>query len=157
MSAHQLPGAARRARTTSTPRCGEEVVGVPGHRRERMPSAVSDDTRWFDRFAEATSRAVSRSLFFGFAAAMVIVWLPSYLLFGDFNTWQLAINTPTTIGTWLLVALLQNATRRGDQATQHKLNAVAAALAELMRDQPDLDEARRELRAAVGLEERESA
>lgn len=134
----------------------------------RMPSTVSDDTSRFDRFAEATSKVVSRSVFFGFAAAMVVVWLPSYVLFGDFDTWQLAINTPTTIGTWLLVALLQNAQRRGDQATQHKLNAVAAALAELMREATDPDEpdehttarvarARQELRAAVGLEERESA
>jgi low affinity Fe/Cu permease len=98
---------------------------------------------------------------------VILVWIPSYLLFRDFDTWQLAVNTPTTIGTWLLVALLQNAQRRADQATQHKLNAIAAALAELMRERADPNEpdarttarmaaARRELRAAVGLEERES-
>lgn len=131
----------------------------------RMPSSVSSETTWFDRFAETTSRLVSRSLFFGFAAALVVVWLPSYLLFGDFDTWQLAINTPTTIGTWLLVALLQNAQRRADGATQHKLNAIARGLLEVMRerDGPEPAErdrmayARRELRAAIGVEERESA
>lgn len=134
----------------------------------RMPSSVDERTSWFDRFAEATSKITARSTFFVFAAALIVVWLPSYLFFRDFDTWQLAINTPTTIGTWLLVALLQNAQRRADQATQHKLNAIAAGLAELMRERSDPSEpdtrtaarmaaARRELRAAVGLEERESA
>jgi low affinity Fe/Cu permease len=133
-----------------------------------MPSDVDDAVGWFDRFAERASHVVSRAWFFSACVVLVLVWVPSYFLFGTVDTWQLVINTATTIVTFLLVALLQNAQRRGDQATQHKLNAIAAGLAELMRErsnpaEPDVDtearmvRAREELVAAVGLEERESA
>jgi hypothetical protein len=61
-----------------------------------------------------------------------------------------------------MVALLQNSQTRTDMATQHKLNAIADALADLMdhlseqHDNPDLQQDIKELRMAVGLEERES-
>lgn len=131
--------------------------------RRLMPSQVNGGAGRFDRFAEAASQVVSRAWFFAACVLMVVAWAPSYFVFGQVDTWQLVINTATTIVTFLLVALLQNAQRRGDQATQHKLNAIAAALAESMREQdPDepagrLAAARRELIAAVGLEEREQA
>jgi hypothetical protein len=71
------------------------------------------------------------------------------------------INTATTIITFLLVALLQNTQMRSNDAIQHKLNAIADGLADLMaagaKSSPDLDEDLKELRAAVGLEQRESA
>ena len=75
--------------------------------------------------------------------------------------YQLEINTTTTIVTFLLVAVLQNSQTRNDQATQHKLNAIADALADLMANMADVhdrDPLRndiRELRAAVGLESKE--
>ena len=77
------------------------------------------------------------------------------------QTYQLQINTLTTIVTFLLVALLQNTQTRADAAVQHKLNAIADALADFMSnaaESADSDELRqdlKELRAAVGLEERE--
>lgn len=58
--------------------------------------------------------------------------MPSFLLLPDVDTWQLIINTITTIVTFLLVALLQNTQKRADEAVQHKLNAVADGLADLM-------------------------
>lgn len=58
--------------------------------------------------------------------------MPSFLLLPDVDTWQLIINTITTIATFLLVALLQNTQKRADEAVQHKLNAVADGLADLM-------------------------
>jgi low affinity Fe/Cu permease len=77
------------------------------------------------------------------------------------DTWQLIINTATTIVTFLMVALLQNSQTRSDSAVQDKLNAVAAALAQLMEahsgDSEQLRDATRELREAVGLEDRESS
>jgi low affinity Fe/Cu permease len=124
--------------------------------RRRWPSQVDGDPSWFDRFAEGASRVVSRAWFFAACVLMVLAWAPSYPLFGTVDTYQLVINTGTTIVTFLLVALIQNSQRRSDQATQHKLNAVAAALAAVMNE-PRLDAARRELCAAVGLEEHESA
>ena len=79
------------------------------------------------------------------------------------STYQLEINTTTTIITFLLVALLQNSQTRNDNATQHKLNAVADGLADLMTrfadryDNAELRHDIEELQAAVGLEEHESS
>jgi len=56
---------------------------------------------------------------------LVVMWAPSYLLLPDVDTWQLIINTVTTIVTFLLVALLQNTQKRADEAIQHKLNTIA--------------------------------
>src|SRR5207248_4915045 len=57
---------------------------------------------------------------------LILVWAPT-LAFLKFDTWQLLINTATTIVTFLLVALLQNSQTRNDQATQHKLNEIGRA------------------------------
>ena len=63
---------------------------------------------------------------------LVVLWLPSYFVLGKLNTWQLIINTLTTIVTFLLVALLHNIQKRADGAVQHKLNAMADGPADLM-------------------------
>lgn len=125
-----------------------------------MPKAareVDDQLSPFDRFADLASRFVSRAWFFMACVVIVVLWLPSYFAVGTIDTWQLIINTLTTIVTFLLVALLQNTQSRADQAIQRKLNAVANGIADLMDANPDMREAQDELRAAVGLEERESA
>lgn len=128
-----------------------------------QPSQVVEDPTLFDRFADHANTVVSRAPFFAFCVVLVIVWLPSYFAFGSIDTWQLIINTITTIVTFLLVALLQNTQTRADQAVQQKLNAIADGLATLMAaHEPDgarrgLERDIQELRAAVGLEERESA
>jgi low affinity Fe/Cu permease len=122
-----------------------------------MPSDVSSRVGMFDRFAGATSSVVARAAFFTFCVALVVVWLPSIVLFRSADTWQLVINTVTTIITFLMVALLQNSATRSDQAVQHKLNAIAAALADLVaNDDRDVEEVVADLRAAVGLEAHES-
>lgn len=132
-----------------------------------MPSSVTPHVGWFDRFAGRASSLVSRAWFFACCVGLVLMWAPSLPLFGGVDTWQLVINTATTIITFLLVALLQNAQQRSDQATQHKLNALAHALSELMvananagefepGERGRLEASVRELCAAVGLEERES-
>jgi low affinity Fe/Cu permease len=77
-------------------------------------------------------------------------------LFSDSDSWQILINTATTIVTFLLVALLNNSEGRADQATQHKLNAIAAGLAHVMEQAGQSADAK-ELQAAVGLEERETS
>ena len=116
----------------------------------------------FDRFAEAASEFASHAVFFIGCTLLVLLWLPSYFIFRNLNTWQLIINTLTTIITFLLVALLQNSQRRSEQIIHHKLDAIADGLADLMAFQGD-DEGHgelsgdiQELRQAVGLEQSSS-
>jgi low affinity Fe/Cu permease len=110
----------------------------------------------FDRFAERASDFVSHAVFFLACVALIVIWAPSYFAFGSLDTWQLVINTATTIVTFLLVALLQNSQRRNEVAMHEKLDALADGLADLMEDiAPDnkrLQGDMRELREAVGIE-----
>ncbi len=127
----------------------------PSRNAEHMPSQV-DDAGLFDRFAQASSDLFARPRFFGFCIAIVLLWGASYFVIEDKVEWKLLIHTVTGIITFLIVALLQNSETRSDEASQAKLNAIAAALAQLMIAQPaestDLSEAVRELSEAVGLE-----
>jgi low affinity Fe/Cu permease len=125
-----------------------------------MPSQVSGKKTAFDRFAGWCSAMVSRAPFFAFCVLLIVVWAPS-VAFLKFDTWQLIINTVTTIITFLMVALLQNTQTRSDLATQHKLNAIADAIGDLMAHfsehaGADIEKDIKELREAVGLEEKES-
>jgi low affinity Fe/Cu permease len=124
------------------------------------PAFQAQDRRsGFDRFAEASSRFVSRGPFFALSLIVVVLWMPTIAVFDSVDTWQLVINTATSVLAFLLVALLQNSERRKDEATHAKLNALAAGLSALMRHAADGDETalrhrEEELRASVGLEER---
>lgn len=125
-----------------------------------MPSQVEGKKTAFDRFAGWAAHMVSRAPFFAFCLVLILVWAPT-VAFLKFDTWQLIINTVTTIITFLMVALLQNTQTRNDLATQHKLNAIADALADLMshfKDTfgADIEQDITELKDAVGLEEKET-
>jgi low affinity Fe/Cu permease len=127
-----------------------------------MPTDVSTRVGVFDRFAGLASAVVGRAAFFAFCVLLILVWAPSILALRDVDTWQLIINTATTIITFLMVALLQNSQTRNEQAVHHKLNAIADGLSDLMVElagglpDRDLEQDIKELRAAVGLEEHES-
>jgi low affinity Fe/Cu permease len=128
-----------------------------------MPSDVTPQLSFFDKFATHAAQFVSRAWFFAACVLLVLIWAPSILVIQSIDTWQLIINTATTIVTFLLVALLQNTQTRNDQSTQDKLNALAEAVAVLMthtadiHDHRGLHDAVTELRDAVGLEDRESS
>ncbi|GAA2131377.1 low affinity iron permease family protein [Glycomyces algeriensis] len=136
------------------------------HESERpsatMPRDIDSNVSWFDRFATRASEFAARAPFFSMCILVVLLWAPS-IIWLDMSTWQLIINTTTTIITFLMVALLQNTESRNDAALQHKLNAIASGLAEVMQElsdesgKADLVERRKELRRAVGLEDDESA
>ena len=134
-------------------------------RSKGLPSSVSDQLGLFDRFATAVGRLVSRAPFFAAAVAIVVAWLIEGAILVTTKgpkafleqTYQLQINTVTTVITFLLVALLQNTQARDNVAIQDKLNALAEGLSELMDKAPtadtdDLSDDVRELRDAVGLE-----
>ena len=130
-------------------------MSTNGSRAQRS----EDGTSLFDRFAGWTADFASHAVFFIACVLLVGLWLPSLLLIRNINTWQLIINTITTIITFLLVALLQNTQRRGDEAIQHKLDCIADGLADLMehtaqKSDGELRNDIHELREAVGLEQR---
>src|SRR5215210_7176153 len=80
-----------------------------------MPSEVSSRVGFFDRFAGHAAQLASRAWFFAFCVLLILLWAPSITVIGSVDTWQLIINTATTIVTFLMVALLQNSQTRADQ------------------------------------------
>ena len=128
-------------------------------RGEASPDEESTERSPFEHFAERASALVSSGPFFAACVLLVGIWLPSYFVFAKPDTWQLLINTITTIVTFLLVALLQNSQRRSSLALHEKLDAIADGLADLMehqidQDRADLTEDISDLKAAVGLQHR---
>jgi len=84
-------------------------------------------TAWFSRFASGTARAVGHPAAFTIAVALVAVWALSGPVFGFSDTWQLIINTTTTIVTNLIVFLIQNTQNRDTAALQLKIDELIRA------------------------------
>ena len=129
---------------------------------ERSEAAESrkkaDGRSPFEIFVEACYQVASRAPFFFVCLFIVVAWFVSVPWWADLKAWQVAIHTVASVLTILLLALLQNAGRRSEEAAQEKMNVLAEALAALMvsqaRQDPELDDAVRKLREAVGLEDR---
>jgi low affinity Fe/Cu permease len=81
----------------------------------------------FTDFAKATSRATGRPAAFLAAGAVIMAWVVTGPLFGFSDTWQLVINTGTTIVTFLMVFLIQNTQNRDTEALQVKLDELIRA------------------------------
>lgn len=79
-------------------------------------------SRRFSRFAEATSRYAGKPIAFLAAAAVVVLWAASGPVFHYGETWQLVINTGTTIVTFLMVFLIQNSQNREGASLHIKLD-----------------------------------
>lgn len=82
---------------------------------------------WFRRFAHTTAEAVGRSQAFLVALAVIVLWGASGPLFHFSDTWQLVINTGTTIITFLMVFLIQNTQNRDAHAIHLKLDELIRA------------------------------
>jgi low affinity Fe/Cu permease len=82
---------------------------------------------WFTRIAKAASRFTGRPLCFALAVGVVLLWAVTGPLFKFSNTWQLVINTGTTIVTYLMVFLNQATQNRYTQALQVKLDELIRA------------------------------
>ena len=76
----------------------------------------------FDKLAQAVARSAGRPVTFIVATALVIIWGVSGPVFGYSDTWQLVINTGTTIVTFLMVFLIQNTQNRDTDALQVKID-----------------------------------
>ena len=81
----------------------------------------------FTRFAKATSRVTGRPAAFILAVGVILAWLVTGPLFRFSDTWQLVINTGTTIITFVMVFLIQNTQNRDTEAVQVKLDELLRA------------------------------
>lgn len=125
----------------------------------RNPSEVSSRRSWFDELAARAHDVASRDLFFLVIVGLTVLWAPSYFLLHSLDHWYIAFVLPAEVLTLFLVVLLENHNRRSEQALHRKLDAFAAALAAIAAES-DSEEVRKhaeELRAAVGLQDRESS
>ena len=82
----------------------------------------------FTRFAKVTAHAAGQPATFCVAVAIIVVWALTGPMFGFSDTWQLIINTGTTIVTFLMVFLIQNTQNRDSQAIQVKLDELIRSI-----------------------------
>src|SRR6187431_2628957 len=83
---------------------------------------MQDRNLWFVCFAQSVSQFTGQPVTFFMAVATIVVWAISGPLFGFSDTWQLVINTGTTIVTFLMVFVIQNTQNRDTTAMQIKLD-----------------------------------
>ena len=93
-----------------------------------MPRKRSIVSATLERFSYQATRATGTSLAFVLALAVIVIWAITGPLFGFSDTWQLVINTGTTIVTFLMVFLIQRAQNKDALAIHLKLNEIVAAM-----------------------------
>src|SRR5215467_14272171 len=117
------------------------------------PPLANSRPSYFNRFANWTAHVSGKPIAFALAFAVVLVWAITGPLFGFSDTWQLVINTGTTIVTFLMVFLIQSTQNRDTRALQLKLDelirATANARNSLMALEEKPDSAVEEIKSAL--------
>jgi low affinity Fe/Cu permease len=107
-------------------------------------SKVTSTSRYLEKLSTVVTKWTGGSTAFAVACGVVIVWAATGPIFGFSNTWQLVINTGTTIVTFLMVFLIQRTQNKDSMAIQLKLNELVAAMqgaSNRLIDVEDLSEA----------------
>lgn len=112
---------------------------------------------WHSNLAKRASRWTGRASCFALAVLVVLVWLVTGPMFGFSDTWQLVINTGTTIVTFLMVFLIQNTQNRDTEAIQIKLDELIRATRSAQNTLLDLEEMDQEELDRLRLEYEEMA
>jgi low affinity Fe/Cu permease len=113
----------------------------PAARRsdDKLPKASANENHkkhgstWSDLFSRAacaTAHLMGKPIAFLIAVALVVIWAATGPLFGFSDTWQLVINTSTTIVTFLMVFLIQNTQNRDTMALQLKVSELILVISE---------------------------
>lgn len=118
---------------------------------------------WYSQFAKSAARFCGKPRVFSIAVGIILVWIVTGPIFHFSDTWQLVINTGTTIITFLMVFLIQNTQNRDTHAIQLKLDELIRAtkgahnalldLEELEEDALDAFRAKYQALAAVARSE----
>jgi low affinity Fe/Cu permease len=109
---------------------GFEAFGEAGrYRRVSMGLPRMLTSRLFTSFSNWVAQVAGRPVTFGICLVVILVWALSGPLFGFSDTWQLIVNTGTTIVTFLMVFLIQNTQNRDGAAIQAKLDELIRASA----------------------------
>jgi low affinity Fe/Cu permease len=120
-----------KAKAGAAPADGRAPRKSARHPHQAGASHGAEGGTWsglFGRIANSTAHAMGKPITFLIACALVVVWAATGPMFGYSDTWQLVINTSTTIVTFLMVFLIQNTQNRDTMALQLKLSELILAV-----------------------------